>query len=57
MEPGSKSDELGVVLDTNIVELSDLEWRVLAELKREFTPDEIQQNLWEPRAQASGHVA
>ena len=54
MEPGSKSDELGVVLDTNIVELSELDWRVLAELKREFTPDEIQQNLWEPRAQAAG---
>ncbi len=54
MEPGSKSDELGVVLDTNIVELTELEWRVLTELKKEFTAGEIQQNLWEPRAQASG---
>src|SRR4051795_7255137 len=27
MEPGSKSDELGVVLDTNIVELSELDWQ------------------------------
>src|SRR4051794_20736020 len=35
MEPGSKSDELAVVLDTNIVELNELEWRVLVELKRE----------------------
>ena len=41
MEPGSKSDELGVVLDTNIVELSDLDWRVLEPLKREFAVDEI----------------
>src|SRR6476659_4778897 len=32
MEPGSKSDELGVVLDTQIVELSDLDWRVLVPL-------------------------
>ncbi len=54
MEPGSKSDELAVVLDTNIVELNDLEWRVLTELKREFTPDEIRRDLWEPRAMASG---
>jgi DNA-binding Lrp family transcriptional regulator len=54
MEPGSKSDELGVVLDTNIVELSELEWRVLVELKREFTADEIRRDLWQPRAQASG---
>jgi hypothetical protein len=50
MEPGSKSDELADVVDTNIVELSDLEWRVLMSLKREFEPDEIQPNLWAPRA-------
>jgi DNA-binding Lrp family transcriptional regulator len=53
MEPGSKTEELGIVLDTNIVELSDLEWRVLVELKREFTPDEIRRDLWQPRAEAS----
>ncbi|HEV2292852.1 MAG TPA: hypothetical protein VGR35_03300 [Tepidisphaeraceae bacterium] len=54
MEPGSKSDELAEVLDTNIVELSELEWRVLVELKREFSPDEIREDLWQPRAQAAG---
>jgi hypothetical protein len=54
MEPGSESDELAVVLDTNIVDLTELEWRVLAELKREFTADEIQRDLWAPRAAASG---
>jgi DNA-binding Lrp family transcriptional regulator len=54
MEPGSKSDELAVVQDTNLVELSDLDWRVLCELKREFTPDEIRRDLWQPRAEASG---
>jgi DNA-binding Lrp family transcriptional regulator len=54
MEPGSKSGELAEVIDTNIVELSDLEWRVLMPLKREFEPDEIQPNLWAPRAVEAG---
>jgi DNA-binding Lrp family transcriptional regulator len=54
MEPGSKSEELAEVLDTNIVELSDLDWRVLNELKREFAPEEIQRDIWQPRAQAAG---
>ena len=54
MEPGSKSDELGVVLDTNIVELSDLDWRVLEPLKREFAVDEIRDNPWASRAEEAG---
>jgi hypothetical protein len=54
MEPGSKSDELAEVTDTNIVHLSDLEWRVLVPLKAELKPEEIRENLWQPRAEASG---
>ena len=54
LEPGSKSDELAEVIDTNIVELSDLEWRVLVTLKREFEPEEIRPDLWEPRAREAG---
>jgi len=54
MEPGSKADELAEVTNTDIVELTDQEWRALMELKREFSPDEIQENLWQPRAAASG---
>jgi hypothetical protein len=50
MEPGSKSDELAEVLDTRIVELSDLEWRVLMPLKREFEVSEISRDLWGARA-------
>ena len=50
MEPGSKTDELGAVIDTNIVELTDLEWRVLEPLKREFTVDEITDDPWVARA-------
>jgi DNA-binding Lrp family transcriptional regulator len=54
MEPGSKSDELGQVMDTNIVELSDLDWRVLEPLKREFTVDEIGDDPWRTRAAEAG---
>jgi DNA-binding Lrp family transcriptional regulator len=53
-EPGSKSEELGVVLDTNIVELSDLDWRVLEPLKREFAVEEIRENPWASRAAEAG---
>lgn len=54
MEPGSRSDEPGRVLDTNIVELSALDWRVLTALKREFTIDEITPNPWRGRAGEAG---
>jgi len=54
MEPGSKSDELAVVKDTEKVELSDLEWRVLTALKRELEPDEIGPGLWRARADEAG---
>jgi AsnC-like ligand binding domain len=54
MSPGSKSDVPAEVLDTNIVELSDLDWQVLVTLKREFAPDEITENLWQARADEAG---
>ena len=54
MEPGSKSEDLAEVQDTNIVELSELEWRVLAALKREFEPEEIRRDLWAARADEAG---
>jgi hypothetical protein len=54
MEPGSKTEELGQVIGTETVELNDLEWRVLTELKRDFDPDELRENLWEGRAAAAG---
>ncbi len=47
---GSKADALADVVDTQIVSLSDLEWRVLTALKREFTPEELAGNLWAARA-------
>ena len=54
IEPGSKTDELGQVLDTNIVELSALDWRVLEPLKREFSVDEIGEAPWVARAAEAG---
>jgi DNA-binding Lrp family transcriptional regulator len=54
MEPGSKTEELGQVIDTNIVELSELDWRVLEPLKREFEVDEIVENPWGARAEEAG---
>lgn len=54
MEPGSKSDTLADVTDTDIVALDDLDWRVLTELKREFTVDEITPDPWTARAALAG---
>lgn len=54
MEPGSKADVLADVTDTDVVELSRLEWQVLIPLKREFAPEEIRADLWAPRAREAG---
>ena len=56
MEPGAKSDELGTVIDTNIVELSPREWRVLEALKRELRVDEVRTDLWQLRAREAGET-
>jgi DNA-binding Lrp family transcriptional regulator len=54
MEPGGRTEELGMVLDTNIVELSALDWQVLEPLKREFSVDEIRDDPWRGRANEAG---
>jgi DNA-binding Lrp family transcriptional regulator len=54
LTPGSRSDGPVDVKDTTIVELDELEWRVLLALKREFEPHEIEQELWLPRAEQAG---
>jgi DNA-binding Lrp family transcriptional regulator len=54
MEPGAKTDEPGRVMDTNIVELSPLDWRVLTALKRELAPNEIGPEPWRARAIEAG---
>jgi hypothetical protein len=54
IEPGSRTDEPGQVIDTNIVALSDLEWRVLGPLKREFEAEELRAEPWRTRADEAG---
>src|SRR5688500_969428 len=54
IEPGSRTEEPGRVLDTTIAELSPLEWRVLGPLKREFEVDEIIEHPWRARAHEAG---
>ncbi|HKR08527.1 MAG TPA: hypothetical protein VJS39_05005, partial [Gemmatimonadaceae bacterium] len=54
MEPGSRSEEPGRVIDTNIVDLSGLEWQVLTALKRELAIDEVTPHPWRARAQEAG---
>ncbi|MBV8721710.1 MAG: Lrp/AsnC family transcriptional regulator, partial [Candidatus Eremiobacteraeota bacterium] len=54
LEPGARSDAPGEPLDTSIVELSELEWRVLVALKREFSAGELVRDLWDARAAEAG---
>ena len=54
LEPGSRADVPADVTDVTETRLNDLEWRVLEALKREFAPDELAQDLWEPRAKEAG---
>lgn len=54
MEPGSKADEPAVATEVSIVDLNELEWKILTALKREFEPEELEGNIWAPRAEAAG---
>lgn len=48
---GSMADVSAEVLDTQIVQLSALDWQVLTALKREFEPEELSADLWRARAE------
>ena len=50
IEPGSRADRPAGMIRTEVVELNDLEWRVLTALKREFTTEEIVGSPWRNRA-------
>lgn len=50
LDPGARADAPAQPLETSIVELSDLEWRVLVALKREFAAHELVRDLWAARA-------
>jgi hypothetical protein len=52
--PGDRAEQPAAMMRPSIVHLTDLEWRVLLELKREFTPSEIIPYPWIARAQSAG---
>jgi hypothetical protein len=54
LTPGSKSDELAEVMEPEVVELNELEWRVLIALKRELSVEEISGDVWFGRAVEAG---
>jgi hypothetical protein len=56
IEPGDRTPEPGRVLDTEVVDLSEREWRVVTALKREFAAAELQPDLWAPRAAEAGET-
>lgn len=54
LPPGARAPEPGAVLDTQVVELNEIEWRALEALKREFEVEEISERPWEARADEAG---
>jgi hypothetical protein len=54
VEPGSKADGPATMAPVHVAEVSELEWKVLIALKREFTPEEIAPSPWRARAAEAG---
>jgi len=54
MEPGAKADTSAEMHTVREVKLSELDWRVLMALKRDFAPEELGENLWEARSKEAG---
>src|ERR1043166_7871261 len=54
IEPGSKADVPATMAAVHVAKVSDLEWKVLTTLKREFTPGEIAPSPWRARAAEAG---
>jgi hypothetical protein len=54
IEPGARAPLPAEPHDTEQVRLSDLDWRVLTPLKREFEPQEIVADIWRARADEAG---
>jgi hypothetical protein len=50
LEPGAKADAPADVTEVAVVELNEVEWRILTALKREFEAEEITEDLWRARA-------
>jgi hypothetical protein len=54
MEPGAKADVPAEVTEVSVVELNELEWKILTALKREFAAAEIVPDIWRARAEEAG---
>ncbi|MEW6156852.1 MAG: Lrp/AsnC family transcriptional regulator [Verrucomicrobiota bacterium] len=54
LEIGSKAEIPAEAMDVQVVQLNELEWRVLVALKREFEPEEIVPALWQARSTEAG---
>lgn len=54
VEPGSRAEMPATMAPVHVAEVSDLEWKVLLALKREFAPEEIQPSPWSARASEAG---
>jgi DNA-binding Lrp family transcriptional regulator len=54
MAPGARADEPADVVVPEVVELDELEWRVLSAIKRELAPEEIVRDVWRGRAAEAG---
>ncbi len=53
-EPGDRSPTPATMMVPSVVHLSELEWKVLTLLKRDFLPEEISPFPWRRRAQEAG---
>ncbi len=54
LEPGSRAEVPAEAIDVSVVDLNELEWRVLTAIKREFKPSELGPDLWSARAEEAG---
>ncbi len=54
LHPGARSDGAGQALETGVVALDAVEWRVVEALKREFRPEELGGEIWAGRAGEAG---
>jgi DNA-binding Lrp family transcriptional regulator len=54
IQPGSKAEVPATMAPVHVAKLSDLEWKVLVALKREFEPREITPSPWRARAEEAG---
>jgi hypothetical protein len=54
LEPGARAAERARPLEASVVRLSELQWRVLVALKREFAAAEIARDVWSARAREAG---